>query len=165
MATFTSADRVGSIGGYIGGISALSGMLGNVLGGIGGNCGSCAQGAPVSRYEMDLAMSNNAKDSEIALLKAERYSDQKLVEVYKDLNGQISELAKEVRVNKEEQAAINMQQATYNGVNSATIQCIQNQVTQLLGVTKLVIPNDVLCPGYGTAVVTPPAASTTTPAA
>ena len=36
MATFTSADRVGSIGGYIGGSCALGGMLGNVLGGIGG---------------------------------------------------------------------------------------------------------------------------------
>ena len=35
MATFTAADRVGSVGGYIGGISALSGILNNIVGGMG----------------------------------------------------------------------------------------------------------------------------------
>ena len=85
MATFTAADRVGSVGGYIGGISALSGILNNIVGGMGAmsGCGNSGN-MPISRYEATLLQENAAKDSEIAILKADKYTDEKLTEdVYK----------------------------------------------------------------------------------
>lgn len=52
-------------------------------------------------------------------------------------------------------------QRTYNAVNTATIGCIQGQVATLLGLTKTVIPNGSICPGWGNVTVTPAAAPTT----
>lgn len=143
-------------------LGLLGGGLGNVLGGIlGGNNASCAENMPVNRYEMNMALSLNAKDSEIALLKADKYTDEKMVEVTKYVDGKIESLAAEVRANKDAQNAINMQQAVYNGTNTATIQCLQGQVAQLLSLTKLVVPNTSVCPGWGNVTITP-ATSTTT---
>ena len=62
---------------------------------------------------------------------------------------------------KKEQSKINMEQATYNGVNTATLQCMKGQIAALLGLTKLVVPNSSVCPGWGNVTITP-AASTTT---
>lgn len=101
------------------------------------------------------------KDAEIALLKADKYTDEKIVETTRYLDGKIEALADEVRKNKEEQSKINMEQATYNGVNTATLQCMKGQIAALLGLTKLVVPNSSVCPGWGNVTITP-AASTTT---
>lgn len=46
-------------------------------------------------------------------------------------------------------------QRTYNAVNTATISCIQGQVATLLALTKTVIPNTSICPGWGNVTVTP----------
>lgn len=162
MATFTVADRVGSIGGYVGGISALSGMLGNILGGGTGCYNACPDNQPISRYDAAIMQELTAKDSKIALLEADKYTDEKLTEVYKDLNAQVSALKAQIQANKDEQYQINLQQATYNGVNNATISCMQNQITQLMSLTKLVVPNASVCPGWGNVTITPAASTTTT---
>lgn len=54
-------------------------------------------------------------------------------------------------------------QVAINATQSAKIECLEKQVAQLYGMTKLSIPNSNLNPGYGNAVVTvapppPPAA-------
>lgn len=155
---FTAADRIGGIGGYIGGIATLlNGGLGNVMGGA---CG-CGPSAPVTKDYLSLTQELAAKDSHIALLEADKYTDQKLSEVYVTLNGQINDLAKEVRCNKEAQYAVNMNQAVLNGTTGATISCIQAQVAALNGLARLVIPNSSVCPGWGSVDVTPAAAPTT----
>ena len=46
-------------------------------------------------------------------------------------------------------------QRTYNAVNTATISCIQGQIATLMGLTKVVIPNGSVCPGWGNVTVTP----------
>ena len=120
---------------------------------------------PISRYEAAMMDNLAKKDAEIAQLKADKYTDEKMVEVTKYVDGKIEALAAEVRSNKEEQSAINLQQAVYNGTNTATIQCMQGQVAQLLSLTKLVIPNGSVCPGWGNVNVTPATTTTTTPAA
>lgn len=136
----------------------LNGGLSNIFGGggIGGN---------VSRYDLGMAQELAAKDGEIAILKSEKYTDEKLVDVYKDLNGQINALSAQVQANKDEQYQVNMQQAVYNGTNTATIGCLQNQVAQLMALTKLVVPNASICPGWGNVTVAPETGTTTTPAA
>ena len=119
----------------------------------------------VSRYEAAMMDSLAKKDAEIAQLKADKYTDEKIVEVTKYVDGKIESLAAEVRSNKDAQAAINLQQAVYNGSNNATLQCMQNQIAQLLGLTKLVVPNASVCPGWGNVNVTPATTTGTTPAA
>ena len=156
-----------TVAGSLGLASFLGLNAGNVLGGWNRNGCGCGCGSgddqPVSRYEANMLISLGNKDSEIALLKADKYTDGKIVEATSYLMGEIRKLAEEVRNNKDAQNAINMEQAVYNGVNTATLNCIQNQVQQLFGITKLVIPNTSVCPGWGNVNITP-AAATNTPA-
>ena len=91
----------------------------------------------VTRYELGQEQKLLNLESEIALRDANIYSDQKISEVYKDLSARINGL----------EAGLNAQ-AVYNATNTATINCIQGQVAQLFGLTKLVVPNTSVCPGY-----------------
>lgn len=118
----------------------------------------CSANCYVNRYELDLENKIVSKDSEIALLKSNIYTDQKLVDLYTNLQSQLNTI-------KENQNAVNMQQAVYNGTNTATISCIQNEIAQLQGLTKLVVPNTSVCPGWGNVTITPAASTTTTPSA
>ena len=157
MAEFASKGVAGSglglgiAGTALGLLNGLGGMAGLAANAAGCNsCGGCcSENTPVSRYEMNQAQTIAAKDAEIGLLKADKYTDQKLSEVTAYLMGQIKDLSNEVRANKDEQAGVNMQQAVYNATNTAAISCLQNQVAALQGLTKLVIPNSSVCPGWG----------------
>lgn len=140
-------------------LGLLGGNLGNLLGSCGNGCG-CSENTPVNRYELDMSHQLAAKDAHIGLLESNIYTDKKITDTYTVLNGQINDLAAEVRANKDAQTAVNMQQAVYNGTNTATIGCIQNQVDQLLALTKRVVPNTSICPGWGNVTVAP----ATTPA-
>ena len=39
---------------------------------------------------------------------------------------------------------------------------MQNQITQLMSLTKMVVPNASVCPGWGNVTITPAASTTTT---
>ena len=170
MAEFASKGVAGSglglgiAGTALGLLNGLGGMAGLAANAAGCNsCGGCcSENTPVSRYEMNQAQTIAAKDAEIGLLKADKYTDQKLSEVTAYLMGQIKDLSNEVRANKDEQAGVNMQQAVYNATNTAAISCLQNQVAALQGLTKLVIPNSSVCPGTGAVKVTPATAAAAT---
>ena len=110
-----------------------------------GNC-TCSENTAVNRYELNLTQEIGAKNAEISLLKANAYFDQKLVEVYTTLDRRDKELRDLIGKNKDEQYAINMNQAVLNGTTGATISCLQAQVSQLQGLTKLVIPATSVCP-------------------
>ena len=169
MGEFASKGVAGAalgtgIGGLALGVLNGAGGLLNLMGG--NNCaGNCAGNAMVDRYELGLVQELAAKDAKIGLLEADKYTDQKIVEAYKDLQGQINAVAAEVRANKDAQGQINMQQAVYNGTNTATLQCMQQQIAQLMSLTKLVVPNGSVCPGWGNVTITPATTTTTTPAA
>ena len=49
---------------------------------------------PLSRYELDREQQLAAKDSEIALLKANAYNDQKSIELYAYIDGQLKDIRK-----------------------------------------------------------------------
>lgn len=149
MAEFASKGVAGSgLGLGIAGtaLGLLNGGLGNILG---TNCG-CSENMMVSRYELGQEQKIAHLESQIALRDANIYSDQKLVEVYKDLSARINGL----------EAGLNAQ-AVYNATNTATINCIQGQVAQLFGLTKLVVPNTSVCPGWGNVTITPSTTTTT----
>ncbi len=101
-------------------LSLANGALGNLLGGLGGNARKdvaaeaavpvmtalagvlagrqehpvCSENVPVTRYELDREQKLAAKDAEIALLKANTYNDQKMLEVYAYIDGQLKEVRK-----------------------------------------------------------------------
>ena len=150
MAEFASKGVAGSgLGLGIAGtaLGILNGGLGNIFGGA-MNCG-CSENNLINRYELELENKIVSKDSEIALLKSNIYTDQKIAEVYERLNTKIGVV----------EAGINAQ-AVYNAANTATIGCIQSQVAQLFGLTKLVVPNTSVCPGWGDVNVTIPTTTT-----
>lgn len=88
---------------------------------------------PVTRYEMGLHQEINNKMIEIAELKSNRYTDF----VANGLQQQISG------------------QAVWNATQTAGLNNLQGQIAQLQSVTKLMIPNENLAPGYGRSAVMP----------
>lgn len=159
--------NLNSVLGGLGTASFLGLNAGNILGGWGNRCGCGSDGssASVSRYEAGMMNELAGKDSKIALLEAQIYTDQqtdkKVGEAIAFVRGEMKELANELRSFEKEQCAVNREQAVYNGVNTATIQCMQGQIQTLLGITKVVIPNSSICPGWGNVTTTPAAAPTT----
>lgn len=161
MGEFTSkgvgnaALTTGIIDTTLGALNGAGGLL-NLMGG--GSGANCAGNAVVNRYELGLTQEIAAKDGEIAILKSERYTDEKLVEVYKDLNGQIQAI-------KDAQNAVNLQQAVFNGTTTSALSCINSQIAALQSLTKVVVPNTSVYPGWGNVTITPATTTTTTPAA
>ena len=62
--------------------------------GVGATWGGCSENMPVSRYELDREQQLAAKGSEIALLKANTYNDQKSLELYAYIDGQLKDIRK-----------------------------------------------------------------------
>ena len=136
------------------GIASFLGLnAGNMFGGWGGY--GYNRNAPlevvtsddraISRYEAGMMDKLAAKDSENALLRSQIYTDQKIVDTTTYLMGKINDVASEVRANKDEQAALNREQAVYNGVNTATLNCIKGQIAELQSLSELIVPSRKVC--------------------
>ena len=136
MAEFASKGVAGSgLGLGVAGtaLGILNGGLGNLLGGW-NNCG-CAENMAVTRYELGLQNQIASKDGHIALLESNIYTDQKLNDLRNYIDAKVGVV----------EGAVNAQ-AVYNATNTATISCIQGQIAQLQGLTKVVIPITSVCP-------------------
>lgn len=138
MAEFASKGIAGAgLGTGIAGLTlgVLNGGLGNLLGGIGvNNCG-CSENQIVTRYELDLQNRISEKDGHIALLESNIYTDQKLNDLRNYIDAKVGVVENAVNA-----------QAVYNATNTATIACIQGQVAQLQGLTKVIVPITNVCP-------------------
>ena len=155
MANFTVADRVGGIGGYIGGISAILGMLGGAMPvANGGNAPSF-----VTKDELTMAMTIAGKDSEIAMLKSEQNTEIKVADVYERLITRIN-------ADRNAQMEWNATQSVNNAQMSAAIAVNANSIGAIQGIlgqiTKTVIPNSSGCPGWGEVTVKPATTTTST---
>lgn len=94
------------------GLAAFAGLnANNLLGGLFGNRNGCCNplDQAVTRYELGMEQAIAAKDSEIALLKANTYQDQKSLELYRYIDGKFSEI----------QANLAAQAVTNTSFNSA----------------------------------------------
>lgn len=138
---------LGSIGTYG---TLMNGGLGNLFGGCGYNRNAplevvTSDDRPISRYEAQMMDKLAAKDSEISLLKSNGYTDQKIVDATAYLMGKINDVASEVRAIKDAQCEINREQAVYNGVNTATLNCLKGQIAELQSLSTLVVPSNRVC--------------------
>lgn len=95
---------LGIVGTVLGGTALAGGGNGGLLGNIlGGNACGDGSNMPINRYDMGLIRDNMAKDSEIALLKANTFTDQK----FADLNDRYNERFRNVEAELARQAIHN----------------------------------------------------------
>lgn len=136
-------------------LGLMNGGLGNIFGtgctNAYNNCANgCSENMLVSRYELGQEGRIAKLETEIALRDANIYNDQKSLELYKYFDGEIKRIDRTL-----------CEQAVYNATQTGAISCIQGQIAQLQALTKLVVPNSSVCPGWGNVTITP---STTTTA-
>ena len=114
------------VGGSLGIASFLGLNANNILGGCGGglfgNRNGCSPvDMPVTRYELGMEQAIAAKDSEIALLKANTYQDQKSLELYRYIDGKLNDI----------NAALAAQAVTNTAFNSS-MQAMDYKFTQAI---------------------------------
>lgn len=122
-----------------------NGSLNGLLGGLGGG-NVCHENMPVNRYEASQSARIAELETEVKLRDANAYTLGEINKVRDYVDRRFERV--ECQIN---------QQAVYNATNNAAMNCIQGQIAQLYGLTKLVVPNGSICPGWGdvTVSVTP----------
>lgn len=125
------------------------GGLGNLFGGW-NNRAVCGEDHCVNRYEAGLQAKISDLESGIALRDANTYNDQKMLEMYKYFDGKIGHIEREI-----------CDQKVFNATQTAAMNCMGGQIAQLYSLTKLVVPNASVCPGWGNVTITPATAPTT----
>lgn len=130
-------------------------------GGRGGGGGGADAAAAANATATACALAIAEKDAKIALLEADKYTDQKLVEVYKDLRGIDKEQSAVIgnlasRLAAIETAAPLREQIVLGKIGEVAtlatngINCLTSQVNCLAatvaGITKSVVPITAVCP-------------------
>ena len=134
------------------GVEFLRGGLGGLLGGN----EVCHENMPVNRYELSMVRDLTSKDMEIAYLKGRDASKTDDLELYKYVDSQVRRIDRELA-----------DQRVLNATTGAALSCLTGQVNGmqalLNSITKTVVPNSAICPGWGdvTVTVTPTTGGTT----
>ena len=115
-------------------LGVLNGGLGNILGGYNAR-GECAEDHLVNRYEASQSARIAELETEVKLRDSNIYTDSKILELYKYVDGKFGIVEHEL-----------CDQRTYNAVNTATIGCIKGDVAALMALTKTIIPIGNVCP-------------------
>jgi hypothetical protein len=131
-------------------LGLLNGGLGNLFGGMGWNNGYCHESMPVNRYEAQQQARIAELETEVKLRDANTFTMGEMGKLRDYVDGKFARVEKEI-----------CEQKVYNAANTATVGCIANQVNQLMSLTKLVIPNGSICPGWGAVTVTTTPATAT----
>lgn len=136
-----------AVGGLVTGIagSALglmnNGGLGNLLGGA--RTTNCGDGAYINRYELGLEQASLAKDSRIALLESTIHTNDKLGELRDYVDRRFTGVEAQLSA-----------QGVINAQLGANLACLQGNVQNLMGLTKLVVPATNICPQPTTTATT-----------
>lgn len=158
MAEFASKGVAGSgLGLGIAGtaLGVLNGGLGNLfnrgIAGVNAGC-VCSEDHCVNRYELSQESKIAELQSQIALRDANTYNDQKLLEVYKYFDGELKEMRQAQCDKWAAQGVINAKFESATDVLGAQVASINATLGSL---TKTVIPNANVCPGWGNVCVQP----------
>lgn len=131
------------VGGTGLGLGIAGTALGLLSGGLNGILapanGTCHEDHLVNRYEAAQSARIAELETEVKLRDANTYTDGKILDLYKYVDGKVSVIEAQI-----------CQQNVYNATNTAALNCINGQVAQLMSLTKLVVPNDSICPGWTT---------------
>lgn len=128
------------------GLEALRGGFGNILG---GNCNGC--NAPVySRYDAEKDAVIARLETEIKLRDANTFTMSEMNSFRNYVDGKFNCIEAQLS-----------EQRVYNATNTSAIACMQGQVAELMSLTKRVVPNGSICPGWGDVTVSVTPAPTT----
>lgn len=147
---YTSKSQ-GNLNTVLGAVGTGLGLMSGGLSLSGGTVG-VRSNETVSRYEFDMQMGyeKQLQDQalQIANLQAEKISDAKDVQLYTQLKADMNKLEDklESRIGACEGAI--QAQTVWNATQQSAIGCINNQIEQLYSLTKLVIPNASVSPGW-----------------
>lgn len=148
--TYASKGLAGTaLGTGIGGLALglLNGGAGNLLGGLmNTNVCACSDNMPVNRYEMSLEQKNAYLESQIALRDANTYTMGEMGKLRDYVDSKFAVVNSEL-----------CEQKVLNATTGATISCLSGQVNcmqaLLNSITKTVVPNSAICPGWGDVTV------------
>jgi hypothetical protein len=150
MAEFASKGVAGTgLGLGIAGtaLGVLGGGLGNILGGWSNNgCAYnvCGDNMPINRYEAKQSARIAELETEVKLRDANTFTMGEMGKLRDYFENKFAHIEHEL-----------CDQKVYNATNIASVNCIASQVNQLFALTKLVIPNGSICPGWGNVTVAP----------
>lgn len=141
------------------GVQLLNGGLGGLFGGWGNGYGGWnnGYGTPVivsegdrcvNRYEAEQSARIAQLETEVKLRDANIYTDQKLNDFRNYVDRKFDHVDHEL-----------CDQRVFNAGIMGKVGCIGDQVAELMGLTKRVVPNGSICPGWGdvTVSITPAA--------
>ena len=136
--------------------TALGAMNSGILPGLfGGNAAACSENMGVNRYELSMVRELTNKDMELAYLKGRDESKNDDLAMYKYFDGEFRRIDRELA-----------DQRVFNATTGATVSCLTGQVNGmqalLNSITKTVVPNSAICPGWGDVTVSITPATTTT---
>lgn len=163
MAEFASKGFAGAgLGTGIAGLTLgvlNSGLLnGGLIGGGMNNAAGLASTAMqlgdhyATKEELKYSQEIARKDSEIALLKSEQNTEVKIADVYARLKGDLLTLERGQNAWNATQSVANAQMSAAIAANTNSIVGLQNCCDKI---TKIVVPNTSICPGWGEVTVTP----------
>lgn len=127
-----------------------NGTLGGILGGNAWGAGVCHENMPVNRYEASQSARIAELETEVKLRDANAYTLGEINKVRDYVDRRFERVEGQIN-----------QQAVYNATNTAALNCMQGQIAQLMSLTKLVVPNSSICPGWGDVTVSITPATTT----
>lgn len=126
---------------------------------IAGVTNKCSDNTPVTRYELKMQQDLASKDAEIALLKSEQNTEVKIADVYERLITRINSDQRAQADWNASQSVAYAQMSAAIATNANSISALQSSCNQI---TKLVVPNTSVCPGWGNVTITPSTTTTTT---
>ena len=127
-------------------LSLMNGGLGNILG-VNSCAVGCNENMPINRYEADQQAKIAKLESDLALRDATAY-----------VLGETGKLRDYFETKFDRIECQLSDQKAYNAANNAALGCINGQIAQLYSLTKIVVPNTAVCPGWGDVAITPAAA-------
>lgn len=117
---------------------------GNGLAGLFG--GGCGNNAMINRYEAELQQKIATLEADVKLRDANTYTMGEMAKFRDYVDAKFAKVEDRL-----------CHQAEWNAAQTAALTCMQGQVAQLFALTKLVVPNTSVCPGWGNVTVAPAA--------
>ena len=129
----------------IGTVLGSLGVAGNGLGGIlSNNNSNCHENMPINRYEASQSARIAELETEVKLRDANTFTMGEMGKLRDYFETKFAHIEHEL-----------CDQRVFNATCISNNTCLANQVAQLMALTKLVIPNGSICPGWGNVTVAP----------
>lgn len=119
----------------------LNGLFGGRNCGYGYECG-CSENQLVNRYELQQEQKIAKLESDIALRDANTFTDSKIIDLYKYIEGELKQMRQQQNDKWTEQAVINCKTSSGLSVLSSQVQDIDNV---LKSITKTAVPKSAIC--------------------